>query len=535
MAAPLKYNPLLKRCLQETADTSQIESDISDIKTLLNSLTKDNNGNYVVSIPTKFLDNVTVEGTQTVVKTQELQSENDYIVLRAGNPLGLAPGAYSGFRIANYDGNNNNCLLVVDADGWARIGDESGTVQKIATIEENPTNGALVAYNTTTKQLESQNMSLSDFVKKFTDSEGAILGNNEIGQYQGETTADLQNGYFYKKSNTIPANTWYFQIENDVYVDNTKLINKGLYTYDNSSIFNVTTDYVDKRTNGGQPMLFFVKNPVVGVGAIKRNMSTNTITNVVITDITGDNITVNDGSVFNDTVENSSYGVMDKFVNENGDVVFIPFTQTEGEVIDGSTILSIVISVINNTYNCYAPYPSPITIHKSNGSQGGNLTQTDAQPQPPVASANNLGLIKVGSNLAINADGVLSGNYQPAATTAAGLMSATDKTKLNGIAQGAQVNPTATAVASYSGANGVSIKAVKYGRIVSLFVTSATTNTVSITLASQFKPLNQFLTGLYWNSNNSITVNVGTDGVAKVSGLWNTSQGNFMCTYFSAS
>ena len=459
---PYSYNQLIKECLQKTQniDLTPIENAISamqenltTLQTLLNSLSKDSNGNYIISIPTKFLDNVTVEGTQTIVKTQEIQSENDYIILREGNPLGLAAGAYSGFKIKNYDGNSNNCLLVVDKDGWARIGDENGTVQKIATIEENPTNGALVAYNTTTKQLESQNVSISNFVKKFDDSEGAILGNDEIGQYQGENTANLKNGFFYKKSNTIPANTWYFQIENDVYVDNTKIINKGLYTYDNSSQFNVTTDYVDKRTNGGQPMLYFVKNPVVGVGAIKRNMSTNTITNVVITDITGDNITVNDGSVFNDTVENSSYGVMAKFVNENGDVVFIPFTQTEGEVIDGSTILSVVISVINNTYNCYAPYPSPITIHKSDGSQGGNLTQTDTQPQPPEAT-----------------------------TTTSGLMSAADKEKLDSLS----VSDVTTYTKSHS-----TFKFYKYGRLVNVFIIMNETSSspIPLTIDAAFAPL----------------------------------------------
>ena len=132
------YNTLLKDCLQKNVNLdgiidsiNEMQQDLSTLQTLLNSLSKDNNGNYVISIPAKFLGNVTVEGTQTIVKTQEIQSENDYIILREGNPLGLAAGAYSGFKIKNYDGNSNNCLLVVDKDGWARIGDENGTIQKI--------------------------------------------------------------------------------------------------------------------------------------------------------------------------------------------------------------------------------------------------------------------------------------------------------------------------------------------------------------------------------------------------------------------
>lgn len=61
----------------------------------------------------------------------------------------------------------------------------------------------------------------------------------------------------------------------------------------------------------------------------------------------------------------------------------------------------------------------------------------------PNASSSTLGGIKVGTNLSINSDGILSATdttYSDATTTAHGLMSASDKTKLNGIASGAEVN-----------------------------------------------------------------------------------------------
>ena len=60
--------------------------------------------------------------------------------------------------------------------------------------------------------------------------------------------------------------------------------------------------------------------------------------------------------------------------------------------------------------------------------------------QLPIASDAVLGGVKVGSNLTINSSGVLSGNYSAATTSASGLMSSTDKTKLDGIDTGAQVN-----------------------------------------------------------------------------------------------
>lgn len=113
------------------------------------------NGTLKVSFPVEFADDVTVKGTQTVVHTEEIESENDYIELRADNPLGLANGERSGLEVNNYDGNGTDCILAVDNQGWARVGDKNGTLQKLATIEETPTAGAFMKYNATDKELES--------------------------------------------------------------------------------------------------------------------------------------------------------------------------------------------------------------------------------------------------------------------------------------------------------------------------------------------------------------------------------------------
>lgn len=61
----------------------------------------------------------------------------------------------------------------------------------------------------------------------------------------------------------------------------------------------------------------------------------------------------------------------------------------------------------------------------------------------PTASAVTLGGVKVGTNLSIDANGVLSATdttYSDATASVSGLMSATDKAKLNGIASGAEAN-----------------------------------------------------------------------------------------------
>ena len=69
----------------------------------------------------------------------------------------------------------------------------------------------------------------------------------------------------------------------------------------------------------------------------------------------------------------------------------------------------------------------------------------------PTATSNALGGIKVGANLAIDSStGVLSGDYSAATTSAAGLMSATDKSKLDGIEAGATAITVDSAMSSTS-------------------------------------------------------------------------------------
>lgn len=136
------------------------------------------NGTLKVSLPVEFADDVTVKGIQTVVHTEEIESENDYIKLRADNPLGLANGERSGLEVNNYDGNGTDCILAVDNQGWARVGDSSGTLQKLATIEESPTDGGFATYNETDKELQTTTDGSSLNIN-FTSS--AVSGNVQNG------------------------------------------------------------------------------------------------------------------------------------------------------------------------------------------------------------------------------------------------------------------------------------------------------------------------------------------------------------------
>lgn len=53
---------------------------------------------------------------------EQLYTTKDYILMRDGAAVGLAPGAMSGLEVIKYDG-TNNLRLAADASGVARIGD----------------------------------------------------------------------------------------------------------------------------------------------------------------------------------------------------------------------------------------------------------------------------------------------------------------------------------------------------------------------------------------------------------------------------
>ena len=78
----------------------------------------------------------------------------------------------------------------------------------------------------------------------------------------------------------------------------------------------------------------------------------------------------------------------------------------------------------------------------------------------PTATASVLGGVKIGANIAVANDGTISGDYSAATTSANGLMSSTDKAKLDGIAEGATATTVDSALSATS-ENPVQNKVVK--------------------------------------------------------------------------
>lgn len=95
---------------------------------------------------------VVIHGSQKKVEVQTLEVESNFIKLRDGAQTGLGNNELSGLSAEKYDGTNNG-ILAFGADGIARVGDE-GDEQTLATRADNPANGTLGVFNSTTKRFE---------------------------------------------------------------------------------------------------------------------------------------------------------------------------------------------------------------------------------------------------------------------------------------------------------------------------------------------------------------------------------------------
>lgn len=147
------------QCLRQTQNTPYNYNteafSQTDTQPRLQNITNGSGGVVNITTDTNIAGDLTVSGTTSTVHAQEIESEADYIELRNGNPLGLANGERSGLEVNNYDGNGTDCILAVDNQGWARVGDSSGTLQKLATIEDNPLDAQFVQYDAQNKQLKT--------------------------------------------------------------------------------------------------------------------------------------------------------------------------------------------------------------------------------------------------------------------------------------------------------------------------------------------------------------------------------------------
>lgn len=278
----------------------------------------------------------------------------------------------------------------------------------------------------------------------------------EIAQYQGESTDVFINGYFYKKQVTpivIPAGTFSLNF---------------LSTF-TTPLFTIP-----------QGKYFFVENSSVEFGRFLSKSFDNVYWHAVQPCNVGNPVVSNNGNVAYITYVSNNYPTSDTldhdwnnpesklntgyyavFSNYNGTNLLVALSQPQAEI---SSISSFAFLYNNLIF----PIPNVNGIGATHLTQDETIyyysyTRVDTQPQPatatttaaglmsaadkskldgiaadankytlPTATPTVLGGVKVGANLAI-ANGVLSGNYSNATTSSNGLMSVEDKLKVNTI------------------------------------------------------------------------------------------------------
>ena len=165
------------------SEFSKVVADKSKVKVIAETL--DVEANTTIRKNLVVEGNIIQQGIVYETHAEQLYSTKDMILMRDGAIAGLAVNELSGFRILNYDG-TNNLALAAGNDGVARVGDESGTLQALATREDNPLDGGYARWNTTTLRFECAALDLSGYaLVNHSHSEYALNTHNHNGVYLG--------------------------------------------------------------------------------------------------------------------------------------------------------------------------------------------------------------------------------------------------------------------------------------------------------------------------------------------------------------
>jgi len=113
-------------------------------------------------------------GSTYETHAEQIYTKKDLIITREDAVAGLGIGEYTGFQANLYDGANNG-QLVFDKDGWARVGDV-GSLLKLATIEETPTNNLFSYWDSASSTLKTRAIAISDVTNLTTTLAGKLTG-----------------------------------------------------------------------------------------------------------------------------------------------------------------------------------------------------------------------------------------------------------------------------------------------------------------------------------------------------------------------
>ena len=112
--------------------------------------------------------NITQSGATYETHAEQIYTTKDFIITRDGAVAGLSAGEISGMQVLKYDG-TNDLIFGTDNTGFFKVG-ETGSLQTLATREDNPTDGHFMFYDATTFQLKGKALTKSD-ITDFSDGD----------------------------------------------------------------------------------------------------------------------------------------------------------------------------------------------------------------------------------------------------------------------------------------------------------------------------------------------------------------------------
>lgn len=292
-----------------------------------------------------------------------------------------------------------------------------GEAEQIAALQESV---SVLQQQAAMLQTALNTLKGNKITKCFTAAELENLENNEIFEWQGVTTTidgtQFVNGYFYKKivgQETLPSGTTYF-----LYDTNSPTITQNGYVFAPGNYYHLNTitpsndsnffNYALYKWDGITRYYYILARDVnLQVGdLVWDNQEYTFVTVVNISEL--NNTTLSNGDVITSrgTTGGNFVEIIETKIADGTAFSFI--RSNMGRVVVHYTLIDNVFTLIDwfFVYVLTETTTTPVNVGVD------TYTQTNTQPGSsytlPIAAANVLGGVKIGSGLSIDANGVLS-------------------------------------------------------------------------------------------------------------------------------
>ena len=399
--ADVCYFPLLKRNFQRLGDTAAMQAEIDALQSALDTL---QSSLKTLQTNLNALKNSKITKVTAAAQLTELTD---------GEIFEWQSASTHQFTQGYFYKKNNNSYTRVDLQPNYTLPTAAADVLGGVKVGQ----GLSIDNNGVLSAAAGDNLKIP---RCFSQAQIDALSDGDIFQWQAATSEHYINGYFYKKTGgttvEVVAGSKYLFVSPAVDFGQYS-IKAGYYTFvENTNITTVTGDFTVEGTGHFSSFLYLTYQPVaVGNKACKYVESTNEFVDFVeITAVNSKNIPseMSDGATtINRSHSTTPYSsVIAKYQNINTlDVVYcvcIPFGSSGVNGVMLVDVINNVIYPIKRVNYLERTASEDITVSTV------VISRVDTQPNSayslPIAAANVLGGVKVGSGLSIDANGVLS-------------------------------------------------------------------------------------------------------------------------------